>query len=540
MLAAMRRAHALATLALLSMAASPTAARPRLGVVVVFDQLRAVEVDRYAPFFGPGGFGGIGGARFDADYSYTSTETAPGHATLLTGTNPVVHGIVTNQWFTGSKRQYVVEDATFPVFGAAAGVGRSPRQLVAPTLGDGMKAESGGRARVVTVSLKDRAAILSGGRAADLAIWYDPEQGRFTTGKYWVEAVPPWLERLGAELPKKTMAAGPWLPLPVPAELAHLVPPDDRPGEGSAKGLTRTFPHDYASAAPELQAGLYRMSPGAMEDVFALALAAVGEHGLGDDDEPDLLVVSISSTDYIGHNFGPDSLEELDMVRRADRSLRGFLSQLKERLGRDGFIVAVTADHGGAPLPAPIEGSRLHGGILPNSQLVEAAERAAEAALPKGAARKKRVQAFLAPQLFVDTADLAPADTDRVLAAVRAALEGLPGVARAYDMTRPMSDDDAWAPFMHQAAFPRRHAPIFVRQLPRWVFLENDAKRGTDHGTPYLYDRRVPLWVAGPGVRAGRFHQPVDARDVAASVAALLGVPAPDMSAGRPVAAVGP
>ncbi|MCC7070490.1 MAG: alkaline phosphatase family protein [Deltaproteobacteria bacterium] len=513
-------------------------ARPRLGVVVVFDQLRSVEVDRFAPLFGAGGFGGLDAARYDAEYRYASTETAPGHATLLTGANPVVHGIITNQWFSADKRQYVVEDPDFPVHGTSAGTGRSPLQLAAPTLGDTMKAESGGRARVVTISLKDRAAILSGGRAADLAIWYDVEQGRFVSGRYWVEALPPALDKLAAELPARSMAAPPWTPLPVPAAHAWLAPVDDRPGEGSAKGLTRTFPHDHRALPLENQRSLYRMLPSSMDDVFALALAAVDALELGADDEPDLLVVSVSTTDYIGHNFGPDSLEQLDTVRRADLALRAFVRALDARVGRRAFALVVSADHGAPPLPAPQEGSRLPGGILPVSKVVAAAERAAAAAVPGGAAKKKRVLAFLAPQLFIDTADLGSADGARVLAAVRAALAALPGIARVYDMTNP-ADTDAWSPFMREAAFPGRHAPIFVRQEPRVVFLENEEKRGTDHGTPYLYDRRVPLFVVGPGVRTGRYAASVDARDLAPTLAFLLGVPPPDMASGRPVGAVG-
>ncbi len=521
-----------------SLVAPAVAARTRLGVVVVFDQLRPVELDRYEPLFGQGGFGGLDAARYDAQYSYASTETAPGHATLLTGVNPEVHGIITNQWFADGKRQYVVEDARHPVFGDAKGAGRSPLQLAAPTLGDTMKAESGGRARVVTVSLKDRAAILSGGRAADLAVWYDVEQGRFVTGRYWVEAQPRWLDQLGAELPARTMAGPPWTPLPIPAPLAGLAPTDDRPGEGSAKGLTRTFPHDHRALPQEQQRSLYRMLPGSIDDVFAVALRAVEEHALGADDEPDLLVVSVSTTDYIGHNFGPDSLEALDTVRRADLALRGFVRALDARLGRRGYALVVSADHGAAPLPAPLEGSRLPGGIVAYRAVEAAAERAADAAAPKGAAAKTRVLAFLPPQLFIDTSDLNVADGARVLAAVRADVAALPGIARVYDMADP-SDTDAWTPFMRAAAYPGRHAPIFVRQAPRVVFLENDEKRGTDHGTPYVYDRRVPLFVMGPGVQRGRYADAVDARDLAPTLAFLLRVPPPDLASGTPVGAVG-
>jgi predicted AlkP superfamily pyrophosphatase or phosphodiesterase len=541
----------------IALAAAPAAARPargvRLGVVVIFDQLRVNELERYEPFFGPGGFGGLAsgseGARYDVLYGFASTETGPGHATLATGTNPDVHGIATNTWYVGAEKRYAVEDPATPVHGATDKSGRSARMLVAPTLGDAMKAESAGRARVVTLSHKDRSAILSAGRSGDIAVWYDSALGRYTSSAAYVDALPPWLAEKGASLPAASQASARWSPLPVPAGLEHLVPVDDRPGEGAGEGMGAAFPHDIAELPEPLRRKHYRLMPQSMDDLFALALAAVEDYGLGEDAEPDLLVVSVSTTDYVGHNFGPDSLEQLDLLRRADQSLRRFRAALSARLPARSVVLAVTSDHGAPPLPAAAEGQRFQNGIIPSADLVEAAELAAARAAPGGARgergergerdRAKRILGFSPPQLYVDTSDLPPDAARRVLDAVIAAVEAIPGIANVYDFSRPAPDEDAFAPLMRAASFPGRTAPLFVRQEPRVVFLINREKRGTDHGTPYLYDRRVPLMLAGPGVRRGRYAPPADARDVAATLAFLMGVPPPDMCQGVPVSAVG-
>jgi predicted AlkP superfamily pyrophosphatase or phosphodiesterase len=546
--------RALPVVALLTALTSSTTAaapqRPRLGVLVVFDQLPAWHFERAQPFFGDGGFGGLDGAHLDLWYEYAGTETGPGHATLATGALPAVHGIATNTWVTAGKKQYAVDDAAFPVLAptptdpkARASYGRGPARLRVPTLADAMKVDSGGRARIVTLSLKDRAAILTAGHAADLAIWYDPQQGRFTTSTAYADTLPVWLVDVGVQLPRQAMAEGTWSPLPTPRGLEALLPVDDRDGEAAHRGFGRTFPHDLKSVDDEQKASVYRMTPQAIDDLFTLALAAVSAERLGDDDVPDLLVVSVSSTDVIGHSYGADSLESLDLLRRADASLRRFRSALEQRVGRQQLVMAVASDHGGPPLPQAMRQQGLPAASVHTDAVVEVAERAAAAALaPPGkaaaAAARKRVQGFFPPQLFVDIEDLDDAVADRVLAAVAGAVQAVPGIARVYDLERPALDD-AFGPLMRASAPPGRAARLFVRQEPRVVFLDTGGRDvGSDHGTPYTYDRRVPFLLAGPGVRRGRFPERADARDVAASLAHLLGVPPPDACSGRPVAAV--
>ncbi|HEY4221910.1 MAG TPA: alkaline phosphatase family protein, partial [Myxococcota bacterium] len=315
-----------------------------------------------------------------------------------------------------------------------------------------------------------------------------------------------------------------------------FVPPDDRPGEGGGEGMKPTFPHDISKLDSEaLRNKLYRITPQAIDDVFTLALDAVDALALGQDDEPDLLVVSISTTDFIGHNYGPDSLEQLDTLRRADVSLRRFLAALDARVHQR-YVVAVSADHGAPPLPLAAEGARYPHGILLETDVEAAAQNAAAAALPKDS--KKRVLGYLPPHITLDIADLAPDAQRKVKNAVMAAVEAVPGVARVYDFDDPAAVDPL-EPLMRASHYPGRTGVLAVRQRARVVTLNNAQKTGTDHGTPYTYDRRVPVLFAGPGVKRGRYAQPIDPRDVAPTLAFLLHVAPPDMCEGKPVVAVG-
>lgn len=515
---------------------SAEAARPKLGVILIFDQMPAWLLDRYSPFFDGGHFGGLDGARFDAVYPYAATETGPGHATLSTCSLPAQHGIATNSWFANGKKLYAVDDPAFPVLlsgSQKADYGRSPRMLEVNTLGDAIKNESAGRARVVTLSHKDRAAILSAGHAADLAVWYDVAQGRYTSSTAYVDKLPPWLEDLGLALPTKTLAEGTWSPLPIPAALQGLAPKDDRAGEADLKGFDATFPHDIKDIPAELKKNDYRFVPQSMSDLFTLALRAVDEEGLGKDDEPDLLVVSVSTTDVVGHNYGGGSLEQLDTLRRADQLVRQFMSGLDQRVGHQNIVVSLTSDHGAPDVPASIIGSGLDTPLLAYVDVTDVAEKAVASVLPG----KARILGYYPPQLFVDDADLDAPTKAKVYAAVETAVEGLAGVAQVYVMGRDGPDEDAWQVFMRASAPRGRSAALFVRTDPRVVVLEVKGAKGTDHGTPYLYDRRVPFIVAGPGVRRGRFATPVDTRDVSPTMAFLMGVSPPDTCEGKPAAA---
>ncbi|MFO0749581.1 MAG: alkaline phosphatase family protein [Myxococcota bacterium] len=538
-------AFVLVVLGLTRASASAAAApRPRLGVLVVFDQLRSIDVDRLEPLFGPGGFGGLGAlgaARFDVRYPCAATETGPGHATLATGASPAVHGVTVNTWFDGATPRYVVDDPTAPVLMATDGRGRSAIALRAGTLGDAMRSELGAKARVVTISVKDRAAILTGGRAADLAIWYEPSLGRFTTSKAYRQELPAWLADLGQALPAAAMATGTWSPLPLPkrpAGLADLLPADDLPGESGAYiGLGPTFPHDLRAVAADLRAKAYRAVPQSLDDLVTLALRAVDEEHLGQDLIPDLLVVSFSATDMIGHLYGPTSLEHAEILRRADLALRALVKGLSHRLGRDGFALAVSSDHGSTPVPEQLAHAGLPGGRTTYAAVTTAASDALAKALGDAAAQK-RVLGFSPPHLYLALDDLAPAQAADARRAVKRAVAAVAGVGGVLDLDDRADDADPYRPLYATCRVAGRSGTLLVRQEARIVFTE-DAPTGTDHGSPYLYDRRVPLWLVGAGVRPGRYSPDGDARDVAPTLAFMLGVSPPDAAEGTILPAVG-
>jgi len=527
-------------LLVVSGASAAAAEHPRLAVLLVFDQVRSSDLDRLEPLFGPGGFGGLmarNAARFDAVYSYAGAETAPGHATLSTGANPVVHGIAGNVWYASRQPVYVVDDPSAPVFGADGGTGRSARFLRAGTLGDALKLDSRGASKVVAISIKDRAAILSAGPSGDLVLWYDADQGRYLSSSAFGERLPAWAETLGRQLPAASLASGRWSALPVSKAQATLVGPDDGAGEASPDGFSTQLPHDLQSVAdPAVRRRAYRATPQSMEDLFALARAAVEQEKLGTRGVADLLIVSVSTTDYAGHTFGPQSQEYADLLRRADALVRGFIAGLDKAVGRNGYVMAVTSDHGSCPLPEQSRAVGVPAGRIRAEDIVSSAQAAVAGVV---GAEPKRVLGFVPPQLFFDFDDLSPELRLRALLAASEALERLPGVARVCGDFADRCAGDPFSSLMKQSRAPGRYGDLMIRPSPHFVFAETGYPLGTDHSSPYLYDRTVPLFLTGPGVRGGRYAQSADPRDVAPTLAFLLGAPAPESADGSPLPAVG-
>jgi hypothetical protein len=526
----------LALLLCLLLAALPAGARPRprLAVLIVVDQLRAASVDRLEPLFGAGGLGGLGnrGAHLTLRYSFAVAETCPGHATLATGANPPVHGIASNRWWLAESTIYCVRDDRAKVLGAPEAEGRGPAQLRAGTLGDAWKAETLGQAKVIAVAGKDRSAILLGGHAADLALWYEPRLGRYTSSTAYTDELPPWVVRFNDGPVQESLANGTWSPLPAPAGLGYLLPPDDSEGEEPHLG-GRTFPHHLKDLGQEEGRRDYLGTPQALQDTFALALEALEREELGKDAVPDLLLIGISALDYTGHWFGPLSLEATDLQRRLDLEVRKLREVLDARLGKDAYVLALTSDHGAADLPERTSRVGVPAQRVEVAALKEAAEAAVRDALPR-AAQKRRVVGFHPPHIFLALSDLSEADRSLALDAVSARLEALEGIAAVYRPDQPDPPSDPFMGRLRQSMAAGRGGDLLIRQAPR-VLFDFGPGTGADHGTAYAYDTDVPLFVMGPGVRRGRYAQRGDPRDVAPTLAYLVRGPPPDASEGRPL-----
>jgi predicted AlkP superfamily pyrophosphatase or phosphodiesterase len=474
---------------------------PTLVVVVTVDQMRADYLERFAPQL----TGGLArmvreGAVFDsAFHDHAITETAPGHSTILSGRFPRGTGITAN--LIG------VEDPGAPLVGAdsAAGPGASPRRFRGTALFDWMQARDR-RARALSVSMKDRGAILPLGGARQTALWYVPT-GRLTTSRWYADTLPTWVERWNARGLAASYAGRGWIPL-----LADSMYRGDRAIDGDA-----TFPHALPSSAAQA-ASVVRGTPYIDEIVLDAALEGVRALDLGAGRGVDLLSVSLSATDLVGHRWGPDSREVHDQVLRLDRALGRFLDSLYATRGRARVLVALTADHGVARLPEVVGGA---GPSAPRRvALDDAVASLAALGVPDGAVALEN------GALFVDRRALEKARVreDSVVAWFARAALAVPGVLRVdrFDaLARADTTRDAVARrWLHMlpAGYP---VPAVVTLTPGSVW---GTRTAAEHGSPHDYDAHVPLVLLGGPFKPGRHARRVNVVDLAPTLARALGV----------------
>ncbi len=486
---------------------APDAAPPTLVVFLTVDQLLPEYFDRYAPQL-TGGLGRLyrNGAVFtDAHQDHAITETAPGHASTLSGRFPRSTGIVTNA--TG------VGDTTAALLGSA-GPGASPFRFRGSTLIDWLQARDP-RSRALSVSRKDRGAILPVGRAKQEVFWYAYD-GRFTTSSYYADTLPAWLQRFNATDPASGLAGQAWRLL-LPA--ASYPEPDSVPAENG--GSDFTFPHvlpaDRADAARRLPE-----YPWIDSLTLEVALRGAREMGLGTGPQTDLLAISPSATDAVGHRYGPDSREIHDMILRLDRYLGSFLDSLYARMDSTRVVVALTADHGVAPFPevraTGAAAEALHVSVAPQLAAVYARLRAAgvdSAAFDWGGELL---------QVDRDALRSGGIDADSLVTAFAAELRRVAGIARVdrpADLARADTVRDRVARRWLHMLPPELPVALVVTLEPYHVWGQTSYAQ---HGTPHDYDTHVPLILYGAPFRPGRFDGFVRVVDAAPTLARVLGV----------------
>ena len=480
-------------------AGAPGAARgPRLVLVLVVDQFRTDYLDRLLPRFGPDGFKRLlrdGTLYTGCAYPYAFTETAPGHATIATGTTPDRHGIVANEWYDAAlgRTTEAVEDPDSPLFGPPGTTGASPKRLLVETLGDVLRRETKGEAKVWAVAGKDRAAIFSAGLQPSGAIWYDKRNGRLLTSRYYAPEMPEWLRRFNGARPAE--------------RLLRNVPQERK---------------DFASL---------RMTPQFNDLLLECARTVVASERLGADDVPDLLVVGLSATDLLGHEVGPFDDRLADMIVGLDAQIAGFLKFLDGRVGEGRMIVAFTSDHGVSPTRAQAIASGLTPPALDRKRLRQTIEQALAAAV-EGGAPAPRLRGASSTRLWFNDDDLARAGLTRERAEEIAgkAGAGIEGIAGWVTPTRA-TVDDAMAERYRLSRYPGRSPDLALVPAEFASGLTDDP---ASHGTPWPYDRRVPLLFAGaPFHFGGRDDQPCTPADLAPTLAAVLKIPPPAAATGR-------
>lgn len=531
----------------------------KLVVVVYFDQMRGDFLERWGPLFGAGGFKrltGQGAWFADCHYPYASTTTAPGHASVLAGCGGAVHGIVNNNWYdrqagrevysaASDRYKFVPEPAAAkPVANAKVDAKpKQPRQAGNPdrflgeTVADRVKAAGG---RVFGLSLKDRSAIFPAGRRPDGAYWFD---GQFRTSTYYRDTLPGWVAAFNASGVADRWAGKTWERLKPDLDYTKHSGPDDGPGEGTGRRQGKTFPHPFPDRPGQDYYEAVANSPAGNDLLLAFTKACVDAERLGTGDKPDLLTVSFSSNDLVGHTWGPDSHEVLDITLRSDALMADFLGHLDAKVGAGKYAVILTADHGVCPNPEVSQARGKDAKRIPPKPLVLAAERFLQDTFgkPEGGGKDRNlwVEALSPPYVYLNHRLLAAKGLDPAEVADKLAewLPTQPGVQAAYTRRQildPKPNEDPLRDQLRAGYHPDRGGDVAVVTRP--LDLLDDQGTGTSHGTPHDYDTWVPLVVFAPGVPGGKRTEPVTPLHAAAVASKLLGV-APPKTAQYPVPA---
>jgi arylsulfatase A-like enzyme len=498
-------------------------------VVISVDQMRADYLERFRALFTSGlkALAEHGAVFTNARYRHACMETGPGHSVILSGRSPRSSGIVGNSWYDRTLRQRVnvVDDPTVRVLGGA-GRTASPANFSAFTVGDMLKAHSPA-SKVVGVSFKDRAAILMAGRRADAAYWYETAGGRFVTSSWYTSEAPRWLEGWNARRLPDAQAGRAWERLlPDPATYLKYTGPDEVPGEWDGKNTV--FPHRVRGAPPSFD--FYddlRRTPFADEVLFDLATAAMKAHDLGSDDATDLLAVSFSACDVIGHTYGPDSQEMMDELLRLDRTLGRLLEEAERRAGKGRALVVLTADHGVMPLVEVLKRQGIDARRASPDELQGPVERALGGRFSgaTGLIADPDPMEYVLDREAIGRQGLRVEDVE---ATIRQALLSTGLVDAVYTQAQLVGPRPAGDPFfdLHQRAFFAPRSGDLVARVKKYVYLGGYVG-GTGHGTPYDYDRHVPIVFMGPGVRPGRHDVDTGPEDIAWALGRLLGLPYP-------------
>jgi predicted AlkP superfamily pyrophosphatase or phosphodiesterase len=518
---------------------------PRLVLQITVDQLRGDLPHRYAERFGEGGFRYLlerGTWYTSAHYRHANTETAPGHATLATGADPAVHGIVSNDWIDQRTGDFVynTEDDRHHLIGAdpKAHQGVSPRNLLSSTFSDELVLDTAGGSRVFSVSGKDRGAILPGGHAGK-AFWFSRSTGKFVTSTYYYDTYPAWVTAWNEAGPLDPYVGQSWTLLH-DRSTYRFADADDQPWEVDLQPFGRTFPHSFGE-------GRYfplfvSLSPMSDELTLEFAKATLDNEKLGQGSDPDFLAVSFSATDYAGHLFGPGSLESEDTILRLDRVLADLFAFVDEKVGLENTLIVLSADHGGVEAPEQAKAIGIDAGRMPLG-FFRGPNPVADA-LKKKYGRADLILGPSHPYLYlnVDAIDAAGLDRSEVESFVVAEVTKLPGIAQAIPRSALLEGDaprDELFDSVARSFHPDRSGQVHLVQPPYWFMhsTEEAEKMGIPslaaiHGSPWAYDQHVPIVFAGHRVRAQKVGRSVGPHQIAPTLSAYLGVKPPSGSDG--------
>lgn len=509
------------------------AQRPKLVVGIVVDQMRWDYLYRFQERYGKGGFRRLMHEGFNCQntkISYLPSFTAPGHTCIYTGSVPAFHGIVANDWIdirTG-KEWYCTEDSAVKSIGGGKAGLMSPRNMLASTITDELRLATNFRSRTFGISIKDRGAILPAGHAANAAFWYDGETGNFISSSFYMQQLPQWTAAFNTRNLNDSLMKQDWNTL-YPLSTYKESTADDNAYEGMVKGEEKpVFPHKTSLAKDK---GAIRATPYGNTITRLMAEACIeGEH-LGQKKETDFLAVSFSSTDYIGHQYAPNSIEIEDTYLRFDQELELFLNYLDAKVGRGNYLVFLTADHGGAHNAAFLQDHR----IPAQSVTIDKINKQLNQFLEKKYGDSSLVNSLMNYQVYLNENVIKAHQLDReqVRAEIMNWFRVQDGITQVIDLEHPGRSivPEPLNTMVTNGYYPNRCGTIQIIMNPGWY--SGYANTGTTHGSWNPYDVHIPLLWYGWGIKKGETSRTTHMTDIAATLAAILHIQAPNACVGE-------
>ena len=501
--------------AVLLAAAAPSRQNPKLVLAIIIDEFRYDYLQRFRNDYNSGLARLLDhGAVFtEARYIHAVTVTAVGHSTFLSGAPPSVSGIIANEWYDRDLEQSVtsVFDPTTRVVGGIPGAkGSSPNRMLVSTVADEVKIRSND-SKVIGVSIKDRGAILPAGHGADAAYWYDPDSNHWVTSTFYLKDLPAWVQKLNDEKVYARHLGESWFPF------------DDK-DESTQPFCTMT------AGTPVRYCGGLEATPWGNEMIEQFAERAITGENLGHHSGTDILTISFSSNDYIGHTQGPDDPAVRDISIRTDRLIGKLMDYADRQVGAGNTLVVLTADHGVAPIPEVNQARKMPGGRLNETHLAQTINNALNKRF--GAGKWLMPGTIVNPYLnlgLIQSKKLDPAEVERVAADAAMSEKNISRVYTRHDLISGRIQQDPIGHAQTLSFYAPRSGDVFILPEPYYLI----EATGTSHGTPYDYDTHVPVIFYGPHIKTGEFQQSISVNDIAPTLSNLLGVQTPSGSIGH-------
>ena len=509
--------------------------RPKIVVGIVIDQMRWDYLYRYYNRYSTGGLKRIINKGFSFENTllpYVPTYTAVGHTTIYTGGIPATHGMVGNNWFDkgSNKNVYCTDDSTVQGVGNNDVSGKmSPKNMWATTITDELRLSNNFESKVIGIALKDRGAILPAGHSANAAYWYDEKTGKWITSNYYMQQLPDWVNVFNAKDEPGNMMKKDWNTL-YPINTYTQSTADNQDYELALSGLTSpVFPHKLSTVG-SVKYSTFKYTPYAATYTFNFAKAAIENEKLGSGKATDFLTVSISSTDYMGHSFGPNSIEAEDTYLRLDKDIADFLNYMDAKIGINNYLVFLSADHGAAHVPAFLKEHKIDAGVFSDLAINQQLNKIVEDSF----GIKQTILSVQNYQVYIDVRLIKnnSKDISAVKNLIIQTLKNLPFITNVFE-TDKMNDITLAEPLktmLINGYTPTRSGDIQFIVKPGYF---DGGKKGTTHGLWNPYDAHIPLLFYGWNIKPGKTNRETYMTDIAATLAAMLHIQMPSGSVGK-------